>query len=427
MLIEQLERTIQRVPEKTALVCGDSQTTYQMLYKQIGQFSHGLKELGVASGETIIVALPNSVEFVISFYAVAALHARLLPVNPFLTEMEMVRYLDTHPHIATIITDSAWLGAWQRVLSRKGRSVTLVVVNRPALTVGAEAGAVDFHGLMDGVVEAASADAYPHNFLIQYSSGSTGLPKQIERTQENLCHQANNCTETIGVTSADSILAAVPLYHAYGIGECLLAAMTTGATLVIMEQAVENGIPVQKPFIFRHKQLADLIDQHQITILPLVPYMVSLLAGLSADSTASLSSVRLCFSAGTFLSQDVFVQFKNRWGVSVRQLYGCTEAGAIAVNLEDEANLVFNTVGRPMKNTDIQILGESGHTAPVRTVGELALKSRTVAAGNVDNYFLTGDLAQRDEQGRIFIIGRKGYNATLQKQGPLKQDPALAA
>lgn len=464
MLLGLLQQTTQRNPQQPALICGDSSISYQTLYEQVGGVTHGLKRLGVGQGDTIVVALPNSAEFVLSFYAAAALGALLLPLNPFLSDREMTRYISEHPGTAAIITHGAWIQRWQQAVDQvhgPGHRVDFVAVN-PERTEGAgHARVVDFQSFLQESTHALSPGESTADFLIQYSSGSTGTPKQLRRSQANLFHQARNCTQTIGVTPTDAILALVPLYHAYGIGECLLAATATGAALVIAEAAMEENQPVQTPFVFRRDYILELIDRHRVTILPLVPYMVSVLAATPPDHPARLASVRWCFSAGTFLTEEVFAQFRRRWGLAVRQLYGCTEAGAVAVNLEAESGMAYNAIGRPMANVDICIVDDEGRALPAGQVGQLAIQSRTIAAGHAqlnlaelepagvalvaanghgknghrtnghaadnlaaDGYFLTGDLARQDPQGRIYIVGRQRMTAQ-HKSGPLEQDPAL--
>ena len=476
MLLGLLQQTTQRNPAQPALICGGSSIPYQTLYEQVGGVYHGLKRLGVGQGDTIVVALPNSAEFVLSFYAAAALGALLLPLNPFLSDREMTRYISEHPGTTAIITDGAWLQRWQQTVDQvhgpgtpAARAIALVAINAggPA-AAGPEAAdpsaAVDFQTFLQQPAPALPRREYSGDFLLQYSSGSTGAPKLLRRTQANLFHQAQNCTQTIGVAPTDAILALVPLYHAYGIGECLLAATATGAALVIAEPAMEENQPVQTPFVFRRDYILELIDRHRVTILPLVPYMVSVLAATPPDHPASLASVRWCFSAGTFLTEEVFAQFRRRWGIAVRQLYGCTEAGAVAVNLEAENGMAYNAIGQPMANVDIRIVDDEGRSLPAGQVGQLAIQSRTIAAGHAQmhlagvemagvemaaanghgtlghgtgrhragehgagGYFLTGDLARRDAQGRIYIVGRqRSQRMTAQhKSGPLERDPAL--
>lgn len=433
MLLGMLQQTTEKNPDKTALICGESRTTYQALYEQVGCLYQGLKGLGVAEGDTVVVALPNCPEFVISFYATAGLGARLLPLNPFLTDGEMARYLRENPQTRALVTDAAWLPRWRQAVSQvecqgapAADAIRFVVTDSFGAAWETQPGTVAFHELLRKAGRGLPALEYTGDFLIQYSSGSTGTPKQVHRTQANLFHQAHNCTQTIGVAAADAILAVVPLYHAYGIGECLLAATSTGAGLVIPEQAAEQNHPVQSPFVFRREYILGLIDRHQITILPLVPYMVSVLASTPPESQASLASLRWCFSAGTFLTQEVFEQFRKRWGISVRQLYGCTEAGAVAVNLEAETSIAYNAIGQPMANVQMKIVDGTGQPVAVGAVGQLAIRSQTIATGcvNGDGYFLAGDLARLDDQGRIYVTGRQ-RPATQHKSGPLVHDPAL--
>lgn len=281
-----------------------------------------------------------------------------------------------------------------------------------------------------GLIE-ENAVSSSEDFLYQYSSGSTGRPKRVGRTQENLYHEVNNFTQTAAVTPDDNILCLVPLYHAHGLGNCLLAAICTGATLVILEQVWQKGVPVEVPFVFRSLRVLELLEKERISILPAVPYIFNALAQTPGDARADLSRLRLCFSAGNFLSQEIFDKFLTKFGIPVRQLYGCTEAGSISLNLDKEVESTQASVGRPLNNVELKIVDDGGKELPVGEIGEVAIASAALTRGyhNMpelnqqafrNGAYFTGDLGKLDPQGRLYITGRKKI---LIDTGGRKVDP----
>ena len=244
--------------------------------------------------------------------------------------------------------------------------------------------------------------------LFQYSSGSTGRQKRVGRTHAQCVAEARLVSETLGLTPDDRVLCAVPLYHAYGFGDCFLAALGSGATLVIQ--------PSPQPFAVKRAQMLELIERHGVTVLPLVPYMAEMLAAAPGD--AGLGRLRYCFTAGTALSPEIADAFAARFGVPLRQLYGCTESPSIAANLDDDPAATHASVGRPMQGVEVTIhpLEEPPAELP-DDVGEVSVLSPAAASGYYgdvrgdtstfrDGRVFPGDLGRLDGDGRLTLVGR---------------------
>ena len=427
MLEQNLVNLAQKYPEKTAIVDDHSTITYQQLKDLVRGFTQGLSSLRISHSDCIAVVLPNCTEFVVGFYAAAKLNAIFLPLNHLFKEEELSYYINDSD-AKVIITDTTRAELCQEIIAKSERRIELITVDAGVPT------STYFYDLI--LLEETEpetedrSDFERDNFLYQYSSGSTGRPKRVGRTQQNLYHEVNNFTQTAKITESDKILCLVPMYHAHGLGNCLLAALQNGATLVILEQFRQQGTPVEVPFVFRRLRVLELIEQEQITILPAVPYIFNTLAETPTDTPADFTSLRLCFSAGNFLSQDIFERFKARFGIGVKQLYGCTEAGSVAIDL-DEVAKPYGSVGRPMQNVEIKIISDRGTQLPVGEIGEIVIKSETLTSGyhNMpelnqqafkDGVFFTGDLGKIDESGHLYITGRKKI---LIDTGGRKVDP----
>lgn len=425
MLTQLLAQAVANDPEKTAIVYDNITISYQEFYSQVRGLSKGLNSIGLNQGDCVALLLPNCPEFAIAFYAIADLQAIALPLN-HLFKVEEISYYLNDSDVKVIITDSKRAELCRQVLNNFDRGVQLIVVDQY------EPPASYFYDLIL-TVESASTTVLPtnSNVLYQYSSGSTGRPKRVTRTQENLYYEVKNFAQTAQVNSADKIICVVPLYHAHGLGNCLLAAICNGATLVILEQFKQNGVPLEVPLVFKVPRILELLQSEKVTILPGVPYIFKAMAQSPANKGADLSLVRLCFSAGNFLEPNVFEQFLACFGIPIRQLYGCTEAGAISINLDENYQETWNSVGIPPQNVEIKIVDEFGEKLAADKVGEVVLKSPTLTTGYYNlpqvnrqafknNMFFTGDLGKYDAEGRLYITGRKKI---LIDTGGRKVDP----
>jgi long-chain acyl-CoA synthetase len=170
------------------------------------------------------------------------------------------------------------------------------------------------------------------------------------------------------------------------------------------------------PFILKRQRALEVLVRERATIFPGVPFLFRMLADVPGD--ADLSALRLCYSAGTSLPPAIFEAFQRRFGLPVRQLYGCTEAGALTINLEPDPTATAGSVGRPMEGVEIEIVDENRHAVPRGTTGEIAIRTPAMTRGYHDmdelnrdvfrdGFFFTGDVGRLDDQGRLWITGRK--------------------
>lgn len=181
------------------------------------------------------------------------------------------------------------------------------------------------------------------------SSGSTGEPKRILRTQAHQVAEADHLTTTAGITAADVLLCPVPLHHALGQFCCLLAAVRSGATLVLPDRSAGTS----SVDAVRHA-----LARHPVTLLIAVPQLFDALADLPPTTPAELGTVRLCMSGSNFLDPAVARRFTTRHGLPVRQTYGSTEAGSVCWDVGPEPSP--GTVGTPLDGTRVQITDEHG-------------------------------------------------------------------
>lgn len=388
MLYESLRNTATNHPAKAAIVAGDHVVTYAGLLQEVDRLAIKLKALGVTNGSTVAVLIPNSVEFVAATFAVFAVHGVAVPINTRFQSDEINYYLETS-QVGLILYSETSTQALVGIASD---------IPRHLVQIGTSIDPARMPVVDDGTAEDMSA-------IHMYSSGSTGKPKRVTRTQANLRAEYEALAATVALTDHERILCTVPLYHAHGFCNCLLAALLSGGTLVIAQGE------------FKPREATRLIAEHGITIYPAVPFMFKMIGETFYPQNPDLGTVRLFFSAGAPLPIDVAHNFANRFGAPVRQLYGSTETGAISIDY-DSGPGAPTTVGKPLRGVQISILDESGRLVVSGEIGEVAIRSPAMtrqydglaemtAECFRDGYFLPGDLGSLDSEGRLSIRGRK--------------------
>lgn len=395
MLYDLLRRASERSPETAALIAEDgARLSYGELRAAADVFSETLARSGITPGDHVVVVLPNTVAFVITVFAVARIGAVLVPLNPALRAAELRYYFRECGAVAVVTDDehAETCGRVQRSLQQPERIFTDVRVE--ALPPSWQGGGRWRFGPV-----AADTPA-----LCQYSSGSTGLPKAILRTHAQLCAEAEHFVATVGVATGERILTVAPLFHAHGFGNCLLAAIKGGATLVLLTA------------FHRRRTIASIIE-HEVSVFPGVPFMFGILASSSSIAPQPLSMLRLAFSAGAALPRDVFAAFRDKFGVLIRQLYGSTETGSVSINLGSCHDERWASVGQPMHGVDVRVVDAWGRAVGAGERGEILVRSAAMTQAYRgleeasqqafrEGYYWTSDLGYRDHDGNLFITGR---------------------
>jgi long-chain acyl-CoA synthetase len=401
VLTELLYASAQAFPGRVALREGDRKLTYEDLVQRVERLAHGLAGRGVRPGDSVALVLPSGSDFVTAYFAIAGLGASVVPLNPAYKRPELEACLRACG-VRSVIAGAAGVATCETIAAAWDAPLQVIVAGPGA------SGAVTLDALVDGNGPATLEPRGPGEVAMQqFSSGSTGRPKRLCRTHGQVSAEAASYT---WVEPEDRVLCAVPLFHTYGLGCCMLAALRNAATLVVM------GEP--NPFLLNRGRALALLERDAITVFPSVPFQLRLLA--EAPEDGDLSALRLCFSAGSALEPETFTAFRERFGVPIRQLYGCTEAGTLTVNLDADPVTTAASVGRPAGDVRVDVTG-----------GEVVVSSPALTDGYADEpelnhdafrhgWFRTGDLGALDAAGRLYLTGRRKQ---LIEVGGYKVDP----
>jgi long-chain acyl-CoA synthetase len=414
LIMDMLYAQADARPDHTAIVCADERVTYGELVERIERLAAGLAGRGIAAGDSVGLVLRDDPWFVSCFHAVTALGASVVPVNPAFKQGEL-EFCFRSANVRAVIANERSAGVCERIAAGFDGPVEVIT------TSAAHGQSLTLDALVESSAPRRLESRQPDEvYVCQFSSGSTGRPKRVPRTQAQCAAEAE-LYGTLGLTHEDKIFSAIPLFHTWGMGACLFGPARSGATLVILEEP--------NPFLLKRHRALELLERERATVFPGVPFHFRLLADAPAD--ADLSSLRLCFSAGTALPRESFEAFGERFGVLVRQLYGSTETGMMSANLSDDPVGTFESVGAPLGDVRFEIVDDEGEPLPVGETGEVAVESPAMTSGYSDleqvnreafrdGRFLTGDLGALDEDGLLYIKGRKKL---LIETGGYKVDP----
>jgi long-chain acyl-CoA synthetase len=377
--------------ERTALVHGEERISYAELRERVDRMAGALAARGFGDGAPVALVLPNVPAFVIGFLAVLRAGGVAVPLNPHFKEAELEFHF-RECGVRAVITDEEGAPGCHGVAARLESPPEVYASVEPLIEEG-------------GTVP--SAPSLDDDAIYQYSSGSTGRPKRVPRTHRQLQAEADAYVAATGLSQDDSIFCTIALFHTYGLGCCLLAAVRSGATLLVFDNP--------NPFVLQRGRALEQLAAERATVFPGVPFTFRVLA--EATEEADLSSLRLCFSAAAALPRSTFNAFRDRFDVPVRQLYGCTEAGCVTVNMDDDPVETAAAVGTPLEGVELRIVGEAGEPVDEGRIGDVLIRSAAMTPGYADadelnadafrdGWFASGDRGRIDEAGRLVLAGR---------------------
>lgn len=359
-----LEETARRCPDKAALVWQGGSLTYAELHRRAGGFARSLAERGLQAGDRIATLLPNHWTFVVALLGGLKLGATVSAVNPLLKEQELAE-------IAAALKPKLVV---DEVKMRDGRWDTPLEANHPA--------------------------------LVTYTSGSTGRPKGIVVSHEALTFANQSWAGPVmALSPEDVVLAALPLAHAFGLPSSILAPLSVGATVALVER-------------FAPETVLDTIACRQITVFPGVATMFHRVLTSPAFAPSHFLSLRLAVSGAAPCPWDLVREWRARTGTRILRGYGMTELFRPVSYRAADPTEVPDAVGRAVPGVEIKVVDERGKALPHNEVGELWIKTPAVMdrylddpeetqAVLVDGWFKTGDLATVSSDGYVQIVGRK--------------------
>jgi long-chain acyl-CoA synthetase len=430
-LIQLLYNAVRDFPRRRALTFLGRSISYRELGREVEALAGGLADLGVAKGDRVALVMPNCPQNVISFFAVLRLGAVVVQHNPLYTPHEFKHQLADSGATVAIVYD----GAYERLAAaRPGTQLEHVVVTsladylprgkRLALRLPLhaardkreqlitelppQADVIDFRDLLRGKGSAPAVRVLPHDLaLLQYTGGTTGLPKGAMLTHRNLVangHQAAAWDPRME-RGKETVLAVLPMFHVYGLTMCLIVNVLVAGTLVLIP-TFDLGL------VFA------AIDKWKPTVFPGVPPMYDQIVRSRRTPRHDLRSIRTCVSGAMRLPPETIKQFQAVTGGRLVEGYGLTESSPVALANPLDDNARPGTIGLPLPSTDVRIadLNDPARSVPPGVAGELCVRGPQVFGGYWnrpsgemlrDGWLYTGDVAVMDEDGFATIVDRR--------------------
>jgi len=414
-LSEVLARRSQVDPDRPFLLLRDRRLTFEQVNGKAQALARALNGLGVEPGDRVALVLPGCPEFVISFFALARLGAVAVPLNPRLSEGEL-RYMLRHSEaVAAISVESFhgidYLQLFEDLLPQLPELQYLVTVGEEDLWYDDRI--FQFEDLVSAGRdrEPPSPTIDPRNSVVAivYTSGTTGKPKGVELTHENLLHAAAGATERLGLTSSDRVFGLTALFHVYGLAQGIVGCALTGSALVLQEE-------------FDAEDALNLIEDLRVSVHYGLPTVFA--AELRAQRAAprDLSSLRLGVVAGAPLREEWFASVEAELCHPLVAAYSLTETSSVLAmsRPEDAEEKRRFTVGTALPGVEIRVVEPDGSPLPVESLGEIAVRGPGVMKGyyrqpretrssfTEEGFLLTGDLGILDDEGFVHLVGPRG-------------------
>ena len=446
-MFQALEQVARAYPGSVAFDFMGKSTTYKKMIQEIERCAKSLKVLGIRAGDKVTIAMPNCPQAIYMFYAVNLVGGIANMIHPLSAEKEIEFYLNESQSITAITLDQFYnkfehirqntgivniiIASVKDALSQPVRAGYMLTEGRKIQKIPEDAPVIRWKEFMD-----LSRHCFYKNFrvdrkaddpaVILYSGGTTGTTKGIVLTNGNFNALAKQIIATNPMfRPGDRMLAAMPLFHGFGLGVCVHSMLASGGRCILIPR-------------FTAKSYAKQIVKYKCNFIAGVPTLYEALLRLPSMDGADLSSLKGVFSGGDSLSIELKKKFDkflydHHAVVQVREGYGTTETVTACcltpVNMYKEGS-----IGLPFPDTYIKIVKPgTDEEVPYGTEGEILLAGPTVMKEYMNHpeetaqtlrrhddgltWVYTGDLGTMDDEGFIYFRGRakrmiisSGYN-----------------
>jgi long-chain acyl-CoA synthetase len=401
-----LEHSASRLPHKAAVVYGGQRFTYSDINIMSDRTANFLLKSGIERGDRIAVFMDNSIEAVVSIFAILKAGAAFMMIN-HTTKAEKLEY---------IINDSSAKIA----LTQKIRSGVFQGLRCPSLSLIVSTGACEgerYHSYED-IMQSESAQPVPNPCIdldlasVIYTSGSTGQPKGVMLSHRNMVSAAHSITTYLENREDDVIINMLPLSFDYGLYQILMA-FRFGGTVVL-----------EKSFAFPY-QIIDLMIKEKVTGLPGVPTIFAMLLHLKDVDKVDFSSLRYITNTAAALPVSHIQRLRELMPhARLYSMYGLTECKRVSYLPPEELDRRPNSIGKGMPNEEVYVVNEKGERVAPGEIGELVIRGSNVMIGywNLpeesakclregrypgEKILYSGDLFKTDSEGYLYFIARK--------------------
>lgn len=429
---EMLLRTAAKFPRRIALDFFDQTTTYAQLIQQVRHAAKGLQELGVTQGSRVGLLLPNTPYYVVFYYAVLMVGGVVVNLNPLYAERELEHLIaDSGLEIAVTLDLKIVYEKIGRMLGRTNLKRLVVCNLTQALPpikgflfqllkkselsfIPRDNMHVTYHAVTANDANPQPVTINPQDDIavLQYTGGTTGIPKAAMLTHANLVVNAQQCRLWFSMAKEgqEVLLAVLPFFHVFAMTVAMNLGVLIGATIIVVPR-------------FELKQVVHLIHRKRPTLFPAVPTIYAAISNFRRLGDYDISSVQYCISGGAGLPIDIKRGFEAVTGCVVAEGYGLTESSPVATCNPLEGTNKAGSIGLPLPGTRIEIvsLEDSKTVLPMGERGEVCIigpqvmkaywnnqaeTEQTLVSTEKGMRLHTGDVGYIDEDGYIYIVDR---------------------
>lgn len=429
-----LDDAVAKWPNQPALDFMGKKTTYRELSDMVDRAAKGFQSLGVGPGVHVGLFLPNTPHYVVSFFGILKAGGTVVNYSPLDaakvlehkigdSQTDIIVTLDLkalYPQMAGMLGKTRLkkivYGSLCDVLPWPKSWLFPLVKGKEIAKIPSDERHVSFKKLLDndGKYQAHALDDVNEALaVLQYTGGTTGLPKGAMLTHGNLTSATSmyvvNTTGEEEVLSPgnERIIAVLPLFHIYALQINMLLAMKFGAEIILHArfelEAVMKDLGTKKP-----------------TMFPGVPTMFTAIVNHPDITKLDLSSLKFCASGGAPLPIEIGKKFEQLTGCRLSEGWGMTETAPAGVSTPLHVDIRPGSCGVPMPGIDFKFVDvdDATKTLPMGERGEICIKGANVMKGywnkpeanaeafTEDGYFRTGDVGYMDEDGFLYIVDR---------------------
>ncbi len=402
-LANLLTTTAAEHPDAPAIRLDDVQLDYKSLDAMSSLVAGLLQEKGVEPGDRVALMMPNVPYFPVIYYGILKAGAAVVPMNVLLTGRESEFYIKDSG--AKVLF--AWHDFAEAAEAGSADTDAELILVKPGEIEPVVAAATPISEVVDRSAEDTA--------VILYTSGTTGTPKGATLSHGNIASNVATNVEMFGFTPDDVLFGGLPLFHSFGQTCAMNSAIAAGASITLLPR-------------FDAEKALEIIDRDGVTVFMGVPTMyVGLLHHPGIDNVGG-EKLRFCVSGGASLPIEVLNGVEQKLA-HILEGYGLSETSPVATFNMPSIESKAGSIGKPIDGVELKLVDDDGNDVTESdAVGEIAIKGPNVMQGywNRDDataevmrgdWFLSGDMATRDDEGYYFIVDRKkemiirgGYN-----------------
>jgi acyl-CoA synthetase (AMP-forming)/AMP-acid ligase II len=379
-------------PHETALIDERGSLTFEEMHRRSNALAHAFAKMGIGYGDGVGIMCRNHRGFIEATLASAKLGASALYLNTMFAGPQLVEVTRREKPKA-LVYDEEFAG----LLDGVDESVARVVGWADG---GAGAPTIDSLVAANGDSNLKPPPDKPRFVIL--TSGTTGTPKGAQRSSPDGLLALAALIDKIPFRSRETMMIAAPLFHSWGFFHFVMS-LPTASTIVLRRR-------------FDPAETLRAVQDHRAQVLAVVPVMLQRILQLPAETLAShdLSSLRITSLSGSALPGELAIEWMDRFGDTIYNLYGSTEVAYATVATPEDLRAAPGTAGRPPRGTVVRLYDEAGREAPRGEVGrifvgnEMAFEGYTGGGGKeaIDGLLCSGDVGHIDAAGRLFIDGR---------------------